>query len=195
MYLSTNNPNRQRRIFNILPTPPHSRGATVISGQSYRSISLHSTRQHDHYPSRSQFLHSTTDLTPPSGLTGTVRTAFGPINTGVRTQDDHTAYASPIPHRTPRTSSAAIHRFSHTTVTVMQSSRYPYTADLLSLDECRPIVPSHPLPAECGHITTPLNIHQWRQLLALHPDKQLCRFQPECNTTTVSPGQHDLSAP
>ena len=98
------------------------------------------TQQHDHYPSHSQFLYSTSDLTPPSGLTGTVKTAFGPSDTGVRTQDGHTAYTSLIPQRTPRTSSAAIHRFSHTTVTVMQSSRYPYTADLLSLDECRPIV-------------------------------------------------------
>ena len=29
----------------------------------------------------------TTDLTPSSGLTGTVRTAFGPSNTGVKIQD------------------------------------------------------------------------------------------------------------
>ena len=87
-------------------TQPRSHGT---SGQSYHSISLHSTGQHDHYPSRSQVLHSTTDLTLPSGLTSTVRTAFGPSNTAVRTQDGHTAYASPIPQRTPRTSSAAIH--------------------------------------------------------------------------------------
>ena len=134
-------------------TQPRSRGN---SSQSYHSISLHSTGQHDHYPSCSQFHHSTTDLTPPSVLAGTVRIAFSPSSTAVRTQDGHTAYASPIPQRTPRTSSAAIHQFSHIKVTVMQSSHYPYTADLLSLDECRSVVPSHTLPAECGHITTPL---------------------------------------
>ena len=164
---------KDRQYFINLTTQPQNRGT---SGQSSSSISLHPMGQNDHYPSCTQYHHAFASLTPPSTPAYTARTTSGPSYTLVSTQDGHTGKASLNPERTLRMSSAVFHRFSQTTATVMESLHYPYTADLLSLDECRPVVPSHTLTAECCRITIPLNIHQWCQLLVQHPDKHLCEY-------------------
>ena len=147
---------KDRQYFINLTTQPQNRGTC---GQSSSSISLHPMGQNDHYPSCTQYHHAFASLTPPSTPAYTARTTSGPSYTLVSTQDGHTGKASLNPERTLRMSSAVFHRFSQTTATVMESLHYPYTADLLSLDECRPVVPSHTLTAECCRITTPLNIH------------------------------------
>ena len=158
-YQQSSQAKKDLRYF-INPTTQPRSGDT--SSKSSHSLSLYPTGQHGHHPSGTQFHQSTISLSPTSSQADTVRTIFTP---------------SSIPQQPPRIISPAVtHRFSHTTITVMESSRYPYTADLLSLDECRAVVPSYTLPTECCHNTTPLDIQQWRQLLAHHPDKHLCKY-------------------
>ena len=51
---------------------------------------------------------------------------------------------------------------------------YPYTADLLALDLCRPPPsPHHPL---LGTVRTPLRAAAWASALAAHPDKAFVRY-------------------
>ena len=159
---------KERQYFIDPITQPESRGTSGHGSHSTLSpltratrpvIKLHtvSSLSHQPHPPQRPSRHS------QNKLSSTISAS---------TQDGHTAN----PQQPPRISSAAIHRFSHTTVTVMESSRYPYTADLLSLDECHPVISLHALPVECCHITTPLNVQQWLQLLVHHPDKQLCKY-------------------
>ena len=51
---------------------------------------------------------------------------------------------------------------------------YPYTADLLALDLCRP-PPSHHHPL-LGAVQTPLRVSAWASALSAHPDRAFVRF-------------------
>jgi hypothetical protein len=51
---------------------------------------------------------------------------------------------------------------------------YPYTADLMCLDACRPVNPI-PLPA-IAMVSTPLVIPAWEDALKPHPDRVLAQY-------------------
>ena len=52
---------------------------------------------------------------------------------------------------------------------------YPYTADLVLLNQCRESNPVS-LPTQAQHITTPLVVGQWESLLQDHPDRPLVQY-------------------
>ena len=51
---------------------------------------------------------------------------------------------------------------------------YPYTADLMCLDACRPVNPT-PLPA-IATVSTPLVIPAWEDALKPHPDRVFAQY-------------------
>ena len=52
---------------------------------------------------------------------------------------------------------------------------YPYTEHLLKLESCQPTIPRQ-LPALGRHITTPLVVDNWRQMLEDYPDRRLVQY-------------------
>ena len=52
--------------------------------------------------------------------------------------------------------------------------QYPYTADLMCLDFCRPSSPEFPQPL--GIVSSPLKVQSWEAILRPHPDKAFSQY-------------------
>ena len=68
-------------------------------------------------------------------------------------------------------------KFSPVTIETLRNSTYPYTSDLLSIDNCKPPESTPGIAIEGStSINTPLIGSAWRTALSLHPDQDYASY-------------------